>query len=77
MTGYRGGAEAEEENGMGWGGLVATASERRAEQAQARLEHQARYGREVSKRLDALMERCRHDAHAPTYQDLLAVRGDV
>lgn len=35
---YRGGAEPEEENGMGWGGLVPTAAERRAEQAEKRRE---------------------------------------
>jgi hypothetical protein len=41
----------------------------------ALLDHQARYGREVTQRLDALMRRCREDRHTPTYQDLLAVKG--
>ncbi len=44
-------------------------------QEKAALEHQARYGRELAQRLDALVERCRDDAHVPTYQDLLTVKG--
>jgi hypothetical protein len=75
MNTYRGGAEPEEENGMGWGGLVPTAAERREEKAAALLAHQARYGSEVSQRLDSLMERCREEQHTPTYADLLAVKG--
>ncbi len=45
--------------------------------AQAQLEHDARYGREVAQRLDALMLACREERHAPTYADLLSVRGEV
>jgi hypothetical protein len=76
MSSYRGGAHEEEENGMGWGGLVPTAAERREEKAAAVLAHQARYGREVSQRLDALMTRCREEQHTPTYADLLTVKGE-
>jgi len=65
MSGYRG----------GYGGQIASAAEIRAEQAQAILEHQARYGREVLQRLDELLRRMREDRHVPTYSDLLAVRG--
>jgi hypothetical protein len=41
------------------------------------LEHEARYGREIAQRLDELMRVCREDRHAPSYADLLAVRGEV
>jgi hypothetical protein len=41
------------------------------------LNHQARYGRELSERLEALMRRCREDHHTPSYQDLLEVQGQA
>jgi hypothetical protein len=72
---YRGGAEPEEENGMGWGGLVPTAAERREEKRQEQLQRDARAGVAMAQRLEALMQRCRDDHHAPTYADLLIVKG--
>lgn len=41
------------------------------------LEHEARYGRELSARLDTLMYRCRYESREPRYADLVAVRGPV
>jgi hypothetical protein len=72
----RGGAGPEEENGRGWGGLVASRAEIRAEQQQAKLEHEARYGREMAQRLDEVMRKHR-EGHRIDYSDLLHVRGDV
>jgi hypothetical protein len=74
MSAYRGGADEDEENGMGWGGLVPSASERRAEKRQERIEREASAGRHIAARLDALMTRCREDGHQLSYADLLELR---
>jgi hypothetical protein len=65
----------------GLGALVAESADlmamkRLGDQQQAQLEHEARYGREVVQRLDALMEAHR-DGREVSYADLQAVRGDV
>lgn len=72
---YRGTNNPKEETGLGWGGLVASKAEIRAEREQQRLEQQAREGRQIALRLETLTAKCRDEEHQISYQDLLAVRG--